>query len=75
MRRSHQGALSHDLTTPFTRCLSKRPENAREIYALGLLRTEVATASTSNAGEFEWSLEFETTPPRVVGDLGEPELS
>lgn len=42
---------------------------------MGLLRTEVATASTSNAGESERSLEFETTPPRAVGDLEEPKLA
>lgn len=55
---------------------AKRPGNAREIYAIGLLKTEVATASTSNVGESEWSPNFETTPPspRAVGDFGEPGL-
>lgn len=42
---------------------------------MGLLKTEVATASTSNAGESEGSPDFETTLPWALGDLGEPGLS
>lgn len=42
---------------------------------MGLLKTEVATASISTAGESEGSPDFETTPPWAVGDLGEPGLA